>query len=124
MCVVERGRPGNAAGSVPGRQGGVKDFADLALFNGKLFTLERNAFQICRRDAATAQVELCWSFADETLTPNRRYAQAYGLAEALLVDADGVWVGIDNNFGARADGEKRPMVYRFSAPVGGWSAKP
>ncbi|NCE83183.1 esterase-like activity of phytase family protein [Pseudomonas sp. Q1] len=101
-----------------------KDFADLALYNGKLFTLERNAFQICRRDTLTAKVELCWSFADEALTPNRRYAQPYGLAEALIVDADGAWVGIDNNFGPRADGEKRPMVYRFAAPAGGWSAQP
>lgn len=101
-----------------------KDFSDLALFNGKLFTLERNAFQICRRDAVTAKVELCWSFADETLTPERRYAQPYGLAEALVLDADGAWLGIDNNFGARADGEKRPVVYRFAAPAGGWSAQP
>ncbi len=101
-----------------------KDFADLALFDGKLFTLERNAFQICRRDGVTAKVELCWSFADETLTPERRYAQPYGLAEALVVDADGAWLGIDNNFGPRADGEKRPVVYRFAAPVGGWSAQP
>ncbi|MBD8270298.1 esterase-like activity of phytase family protein [Pseudomonas fluorescens] len=101
-----------------------KDFADLALFNGKLFTLERNAFQICRRDPLTAKVELCWSFADETLTPERRYPQPYGLAEALVVDADGAWIGIDNNFGARADGEKRPVVYRFAAPAGGWSAQP
>ncbi|NWA64490.1 esterase-like activity of phytase family protein [Pseudomonas reactans] len=101
-----------------------KDFADLALFNGKLFTLERNAFQICRRDAVTAKVELCWSFADETLTPERRYPQPYGLAEALVVDADGAWLGIDNNFGPRADGEKRPVVYRFAAPAGGWSAQP
>lgn len=108
----------------PGAKAVSKDFADLALFNGKLFTLERNAFQVCRRDAVTAQVELCWSFADEALTPNRRYAQAYGLAEALVVDADGAWIGIDNNFGARADGEKRPVVYRFAAPAGGWSAKP
>ena len=101
-----------------------KDFADLTLFNGKLFTLERNAFQICRRDAVTAKVELCWSFADETLAPGRRYAQPYGLAEALVVDADGAWIGIDNNFGARADGEKRPVVYRFAAPADGWSAQP
>ena len=101
-----------------------KDFADLSLFNGKLFTLERNAFQICRRDAVTAKVELCWSFADETLAPERRYAQPYGLAEALVVDAEGAWLGIDNNFGPRADGEKRPVVYRFAAPVGGWSAQP
>lgn len=108
----------------PGAKAVSKDFADLALFNGKLFTLERNAFEVCRRDAVTAKVELCWSFADETLTPNRRYAQAYGLAEALVVDADGAWIGIDNNFKPRADGEKRPMVYRFAAPAGGWSAKP
>ena len=101
-----------------------KDFADLALFNDKLFTLERNAFQICRRDTVTAKVELCWSFADETLTPERRYPQPYGLAEALVVDTDGAWIGIDNNFGARADGEKRPVVYRFAAPAGGWSAQP
>ena len=108
----------------PGAKAVSKDFADLALFNGKLFTLERNAFQICRRDSVTAKVELCWSYADEALVPNRRYPQSYGLAEALLIDADGAWIGIDNNFGARADAEKRPMVYRFAAPAGGWSAQP
>jgi hypothetical protein len=41
-----------------------------------------------------------------------------------VVDADGAWLGIDNNFGPRADGEKRPVVYRFAAPAGGWSAQP
>ncbi|MFC6339018.1 DNA topoisomerase IV [Pseudomonas sp. CCM 7891] len=108
----------------PGAKAVSKDFADLALFNGKLFTLERNAFQICRRDTITAQVEMCWSYAEDSLVPNRRYPQAYGLAEALVIDADGAWMGIDNNFGPRVDGEKRPMVYRFAAPAGGWSAKP
>ncbi|SED36464.1 esterase-like activity of phytase family protein [Pseudomonas migulae] len=101
-----------------------RDFADLSLFNGKLFTLERNAFEICRRDALTAKVERCWSFADEALQENRRYPQGYGLTEALIVDADGAWVGIDNNDGARSDGEYRPIVWRFAAPEGGWSAKP
>ncbi|MHC8364914.1 esterase-like activity of phytase family protein [Pseudomonas sp. ZT5P21] len=101
-----------------------RDFADLSLFNGKLFTLERNAFEICRRDAVTAKVERCWSYADEALQENRRYPQGYGLAEALIVDAEGAWVGIDNNDGARADGEYRPIVWRFAAPEGGWSAKP
>lgn len=101
-----------------------RDFSDLALFNGKLFTLERNAFEICRRDAVTAKVERCWSFADEALQPNRRYSQSYGLAEALIVDAEGAWIGIDNNDGARADGEVRPIVWRFAAPQGGWSAAP
>jgi hypothetical protein len=101
-----------------------RDFADLSLFNGKLFTLERNAFEICRRDAVSAKVERCWSFADEALQENRRYPQPYGLTEALVVDAEGAWIGIDNNDGARADGEKRPIVWRFAAPDGGWSARP
>jgi hypothetical protein len=101
-----------------------RDFADLSLFNGKLFTLERNAFEICRRDAVSAKVERCWSFADEALQENRRYPQPYGLAEALVVDTEGAWIGIDNNDGARADGEKRPIVWRFAAPDGGWSARP
>ena len=102
----------------------TRDFADVSLFNGKLFTLERNAYQICRRDAVTAKVERCWSFADEALQEHRRYQNPFGLTEALIVDAEGAWVGTDNNNDARADGEVRPVVWRFAAPEGGWSAKP
>ncbi|MDY7567751.1 esterase-like activity of phytase family protein [Pseudomonas sp. RTC3] len=101
-----------------------KDFSDISLFNGKRFTLERAAYRVCRRDLDTGKVELCWSFADDALVPSRRYSQPYGLAEALVIDAEGAWIGVDNNFGARADGEKRPIVWRFAAPEGGWSAKP
>ena len=35
----------------------------------------------------------------------------------------GAWVGVDNGSHRRADGEKRPIVWRFAAPQGGWSAK-
>lgn len=101
-----------------------RDFSDISLFNGKLFTLERNAYQICRRDAQTAKVELCWSYAAELLQANRCYSQNFGLEEALVVDAQGAWIGVDNNFGPRADGEVRPIIWRFAAPEGGWSAKP
>lgn len=101
-----------------------RDFSDISLFNGKLFTLERNAFEICRRDAQTAKVEQCWSYAGELLQENRRYSQNYGLEEALIIDAEGAWIGVDNNFGPRADGEVRPVVWRFAAPDGGWSAGP
>jgi hypothetical protein len=101
-----------------------KDFADLSLFEGKLFTLERAAYQICRRDLATAAVERCWSFANDALVPEKVYPQKFGLAEALVIDADGAWIGVDNNFGARADGEARPIVWRFAAPKDGWSAQP
>ena len=98
------------------------DFSDISLFNGKLFTLERSVYRICRRDLEDGQIERCWSFAKEAMLPSRRYDQPYGLTEALVVDETGAWIGIDNNFGARADGEKRPIVWRFAAPRLGWSS--
>jgi len=100
------------------------DFADLSLYHGKLFTMERNGYQICRRDPHSAAVEHCWSFAEEALQPGRRYNQPYGLVEALVIDDNGAWLGIDNNDGPRVDGEKRPIVWRFAAPAAGWDAAP
>jgi hypothetical protein len=107
----------------PGRSQ-YRDFADVSLHTGKLFTLERNAYRICRRDAASAKLERCWSFAAAALAPGRRYAQPYGLLEALAVDAEGAWLGVDNNERPREDGELRPIVWRFAAPAGGWDAAP
>lgn len=107
-----------------GGQSLPKDFADISLYKGKMYTLERSAYRICRRTLATGQVEACWSFAKEALLPNRLYDQKFGLTEALVVDEKGAWIGVDNNFGVRADGEKRPIVWRFAAPAGGWGGKP
>ena len=101
-----------------------RDFSGLAFHNEKLFTLERQAHRICRRDLSTGQVEKCWSFAAEALTPERLYAPSYGLAEALWVDQDGAWIGVDNGSFSRADGESRPIIWRFAAPKGGWGSKP
>ncbi|MCD5983082.1 esterase-like activity of phytase family protein [Pseudomonas sp. CDFA 610] len=97
------------------------DFSDISLYNGKLFTLERSVYRICRRELETGQIERCWSFSREAMLPSRRYDQPYGLTEALVVDDTGAWIGIDNNSGARADGEERPIVWRFAAPAAGWS---
>ncbi|WP_263261496.1 esterase-like activity of phytase family protein [Pseudomonas entomophila] len=102
----------------------AKDFSDLTYFKGKLFTLERNAYKVCRRDPTTAAVERCWSFAEAGLQPSRRYDKPYGLTEALALDDTGAWIGTDNNDWARADGERRPVVWRFAAPPGGWEAAP
>ena len=101
-----------------------RDFSGLAFHNEKLFTLERQAHRICRRDLNNGQVEKCWSFAAEALTPERLYAPSYGLAEALWVDQDGAWIGVDNGSFSRADGESRPIIWRFAAPKGGWGSKP
>lgn len=98
------------------------DFSDLAFFEEKLYTLERQAHRICRRTPANGEVERCWSFAAEALTDARRYPVHYGMAEALSVDAQGAWIGVDNGSQTRSDGEKRPIVWRFAAPAGGWGA--
>lgn len=105
----------------PGSKPVERDFSDIALFNNKLFLLDRNAFKVCRHEMLTGKQERCWSFAADALVPSRRYASEHGMTEALLVDAQGAWIGVDNNFATRADGESRPIVWRFSAPEGGWS---
>lgn len=96
------------------------DFSGLAFHQDKLYTLERQAHRICRRHPRDAAVERCWSFAAVAMDEARRYPVAYGMAEALWVDKDGAWVGVDNGRFSRADGDSRPMVWRFAAPKGGW----
>lgn len=110
------------ADQTPPKGGAFPDFSDLSLHNGKLFTLERSVYRVCRRSLENGEIERCWSFGAEAKKPHRRYEQPYGLTEALVVDDTGAWIGTDNNFGPRADGEKRPVVWRFAAPADGWSA--
>lgn len=99
-----------------------RSFGDLAYLNGKLFSLERLEQRICRRDPATGAEQKCWSFAAAALAEGRAYPEPYGVAEALWLDKDGAWLGLDNNDLARADGESRPLLWQFKAPAGGWSA--
>lgn len=121
-CVLlNEGGEENSPEALGGRPAPV-DFSDLAFFEEKLYTLERQAHRICRRTPANGEVERCWSFAAEALTDARRYPVHYGMAEALSVDAQGAWIGVDNGSFARSDGEKRPIVWRFAAPAGGWGA--
>lgn len=100
-----------------------RDFSDVAFHEEKLFTLERLAHQICRRKPSNGDVERCWSFAEEALADTRRYGVPFGVAEGLSIDVEGAWIGLDNGGKARGDGERRPIVWRFSAPKGGWSEK-
>lgn len=100
-----------------------RDFSGLAFFEDKLFTLERFALRICRRTASTGAVERCWSFAETASAEHRLYDSPYSTVESLWIDADGAWIGLDNNELTRQDGESRPIVWRFAAPKGGWSAR-
>lgn len=99
-----------------------RSFGDLAFWDGKLFSLERLEQRICRRDPNTGAQEKCWSFVAAALASGRSYPEPYGNAEALWLDQDGAWLGLDNNGMARADGEQRSLLWQFKAPPGGWSA--
>ncbi len=123
-CVLLNEGGEEASPEALGGRSAPVDFSGLAFFEEKLYTLERQAHRICRRTAATGEAERCWSFAAEALTDERRYPLHYGVAEALSMDAEGAWVGLDNGGHARGDGEKRPLVWRFAAPAGGWGATP
>jgi hypothetical protein len=98
------------------------DFSDMVYYHGKLFTLERAAHQLCRRDAQSGRSERCWSFADTLLAPVRHYRQNWGLAEALWIDEQGAWIGLDTGDLARENGDRRPYVLHYAAPADGWSA--
>tara|TARA_R110000764_G_scaffold110472_2_gene196991 strand:+ start:56726 stop:57754 length:1029 start_codon:yes stop_codon:yes gene_type:complete len=93
------------------------DFSDLVLWQGKLWSLERNAHQVCRRSSLSGKRERCWSFAQTVLSEPYFYPDApYGLAEALLINEDGIMIGLDNNNRARPDGDSRPWIFQFALP--------
>ncbi|MFD1700528.1 esterase-like activity of phytase family protein [Halopseudomonas phragmitis] len=93
------------------------DFAGLSLWQGRLWTLERNEHQVCRRHPLSGQRERCWSFAATLLSVPYVYPKAsFGLAEAIHVDEQGILIGLDNNALARADGDTRPWLFHFSLP--------
>ncbi|MFG0381256.1 esterase-like activity of phytase family protein [Pseudomonas sp. zbq_18] len=100
-----------------------RSFGDLALHGGKLFSLERLEHRICRRHPNTGAEEKCWSFSTIAQDESRVHPEPYGTAEALWLDKNSAWVGLDNNDLARADGEQRPLIWQLKAPQGGWSAK-
>lgn len=121
-CVLlfeAQAMPTNTAEASP-----APDFSDLQLYQNKLFTLERHARQICRRNLEAGSIERCWSFATTAQKENYRYPTPYGVAEALWLEEDSVLIGLDNNDRPRADGEQRPIVWRFAAPAEGWMGTP
>lgn len=121
VLLVEGGQESTPAAMGEAMQ--PRRFSGLAFHKEKLFTLEPVPHQICRRRPSNGESEICWSYAAAALAESRRYDTPFGNAEALWVDEAGAWIGLDNNGLSRADGETRPVVWRFAAPKGGWGAK-
>lgn len=98
-----------------------RDFAGLSYFSGALFTLERSALRLCRRDPQSGAVHRCWSYAAVAREAKRVYPDQPFVAEALWIDDSGAWIGLDNNKRPRQDGEARPIIWHFAVPAAGWN---
>lgn len=97
-----------AAGGLDFR-GRPKDLTGLAYYDGALYTLERNAFAVCRRSLQDLRAEWCINYRAIEEAPQFVYRKTFfGKGEGLAVDASGIFVVLDNNNVARvADPQDR-----------------
>ncbi|WP_193164592.1 esterase-like activity of phytase family protein [Microbulbifer hainanensis] len=98
-----------------------KDLTGLAFYDGDLFTLERNAFAVCRRSLTDLQAKWCIDYRDIEMAPQFVYRETFfGKGEGLAVDASGIYVVLDNNNVARqADPQdRRGLLLHLGFPAG------
>ena len=110
--------PGSICTPPPGRE---NDFADLAVWNGQVFALERNCHVVMRIErSATEWVERGgWSYARTENDPRFVYRdRRFGVAEGLAIDDRHVFIVTDNNHDhLLADpADRRPRLFIFHHP--------
>jgi len=102
-------------------RGRSADLTGLALYGGDLFTLERNAFAVCRRAPDTLQAKWCITYRAFEEAPEYAYRETYyGKGEGLAVDDSGIYVVLDNNNVARAADpqDRRGLLLHLAFPPG------
>ncbi|MEN8122296.1 MAG: SdiA-regulated domain-containing protein [Bacteroidota bacterium] len=76
------------------------DISDMKFENGYLYILERGRGLVTRINTETKE-KLSYSFQQTVLNDGKRIFDnrnpEYGMAEALLLTKDQIWIGIDNN---------------------------
>lgn len=96
-----------------------KDFAGLFATENALYSLERNHFQVCKREKQTLSVITCWSYEGSEKHPQWRYQdQRFGKAEGLTIHQNSVYIILDNNGDSRqaAPTDNRPLLMVFKIP--------
>ncbi len=100
-------------------RGRSEDLTALAFFDGALFTLERNAFAVCRRDLQSLRAEWCVQYRDVEEGPEYVYQETrFGKGEGLAINDQGMYVVLDNNGVARAADpeDNRGLLLRLAFP--------
>jgi hypothetical protein len=97
-----------------------EDIAALTLHDGWLYTLERNASAICRRDLTAFKAQSCFSYRSIEDDPRYRFRdQKFGLGEGLAIDDRFIYVVFDNNNQPReVDAlDRRALLLKIKIPA-------
>ena len=101
--------------------GRSKDLTGLAYHDGALYTLERNAFAVCRRTLSNLEAQWCIDYRALEEAPQFVYRETrFGKGEGLAVDDSGIYVVLDNNNVARAAAadDRRSLLLHLAFPAG------
>ncbi|WP_237058767.1 esterase-like activity of phytase family protein [Microbulbifer sediminum] len=107
-------------------RGRSEDLTGLAIYEGALYTLERNAFAVCRRSLPGLRAQWCIDYRAVEEGPGYKYQETYyGKAEGLAVNDDGIFVVLDNNNVGRAvaPDDRRGLLLHFAHPSLGDTAE-
>jgi hypothetical protein len=104
------------------------DISDLKFENGFLYVLERNDNLVAKLDANSMKVISKVSYKNTcSHQEGKLYSNSkYGMAEALLLTPDEIWIGLDNNGLPFSDHAQKtygltgnsPVIIRFKRPAG------
>ena len=104
------------------------DISDLKYQDGFLYILERNENVISKMDVATNAIVSRVSYKNTCSHPDGKLYEGskYGMAEALLLTSNNIWIGLDNNglpFSQRAKDAygltgNKPVIIGFKRPEG------
>jgi hypothetical protein len=89
------------------------DLTGLTTYQGRLFSLERNASAVCERSLSTLDAIKCWSYAHVENAQEYQYLDhQYGLAEGLALSENAMYIALDNNNDGRAanPNDKRALL--------------
>lgn len=95
------------------------DFSALWLEEDRLYTLERNHFQVCRRNLEDFSLERCWSYRHIEEAPPYAYQDLrFGKAEGIARRGDHLYLVLDNNDVPRASNpqDRRPWLFILKLP--------
>lgn len=113
--------------SPPGVQASDVHYSDLCWHAGELWVLCRESRCVLRVDAAMERVLAAFDYEAIERDPQNAYAHPfpYGFVEGLYVDADNIWLAVDNNeFYRVADkNDRRPQLWRCPRPDTGTGAR-